>query len=209
MSEMVTTDAGAGAFARVLAAPGVQEVVELRGRFGFMAFHGGALEAMTDVIAAAAALAADASLYAVIQPPGMRVHVPSAQVSPEHSSALGRFLDHVDTVVTLHGYGRHGFWDRLLLGGGARRLADHVAGHLRVALPAYDIVTELGAIPAPLRGLSPLNPVNRPPRGGVQIELPPRVRGTTPLWADWEGPGLNPHTSALVDALALAARTYA
>jgi hypothetical protein len=35
----------------------------------------------------------------------------------------------------------------------------------------------------------------------VQIELPPRVRGTTPLFWDWEGPGLTPHTQALVDGL--------
>ena len=38
--------------------------------------------------------------------------------------------------------------------------------------------------------------------GGTQLELPPRVRGTSPLFWDWEGPGLNPHTQALVEALA-------
>jgi hypothetical protein len=27
------------------------------------------------------------------------------------------------------------------------------------------------------------------------------VRGTTPLFWDWEGPGLTPHTQALVDGL--------
>ena len=42
-------------FADLLTAPGVEEVAELRGPLGFMAYHGGALEAMTDVIAAAAA----------------------------------------------------------------------------------------------------------------------------------------------------------
>ena len=26
--------------------------------------------------------------------------------------------------------------------------------------------------------------------GGVQLELPPRVRGLGPVWADWNGPGL-------------------
>ena len=57
-----------------------------------------------------------------------------------------------------------------------------------------------------MRGLSPANPVNLAPNGGVQLELPPRVRGTTPLWADWEGPGPNPHTAALIAALATAAR---
>ena len=36
----------------LLASPGVREESVLRSRFGFMAFHGGALEEMTDVIAA-------------------------------------------------------------------------------------------------------------------------------------------------------------
>ena len=43
------------AFATLLGTPGVEEVSELRGRVGFMAYHGGALEAMTDVIATRAA----------------------------------------------------------------------------------------------------------------------------------------------------------
>ena len=52
---------------------------------------------------------------------------------------------------------------------------------------------------------TPSNPVNLPPGGGVQLELPPRVRGTSPLWWDWEGPGLTPHTEPLVEGLAAAA----
>jgi phage replication-related protein YjqB (UPF0714/DUF867 family) len=194
-------------FADLLAQPGVVEVAELRSRFGFMAFHGGSLEAATDVIATAAAEASDASLYTVIQPDGMQHHLPSIQVSPAESPTLARFLEHVDMVVTVHGYGRAGFWHKLLLGGGNRPLAEHVGDCLRPALPAYDIVTDLDEIPVPLRGLNPANPVNRPRNGGVQIELPPRVRGATPLWADWEGEGLNPHTQALVDGLAAAALT--
>ena len=39
----------------LLAQPGVEEVCELRSRFGVMALHGGNLERGTDVIAAAAA----------------------------------------------------------------------------------------------------------------------------------------------------------
>ena len=44
-------------FADLLATPGVVEMCELRSRFGFMAYHGGSLEEMTDVIAMAAKLA--------------------------------------------------------------------------------------------------------------------------------------------------------
>lgn len=195
-------------FAALLATPGVQEVVELRARFGYMAFHGGGLEAVTDVIATGAAAASGASLYAVIQPDGMHEHLPSVQVDPAESDGLARFLDHVHEVVTIHGYGRAGFWHRLLVGGTNRALAEVIAAHLRPALPAYDIVTDLDEIPQPLRGLNPANPVNRVRNGGVQLELPPRVRGTTPLWADWEGPGLNPHTQALIEALGAVAREH-
>jgi len=67
---------------------------------------------------------------------------------------------------------------------------------------------DLDAIPKELRGIHARNPVNLPPEGGVQIELPPRVRGSSPLWWDWEG-GLTPHTEALIDGLTEAARTFA
>jgi phage replication-related protein YjqB (UPF0714/DUF867 family) len=195
-------------FAQLLAHPGVEEVFERRGTFGFMAFHGGSLEEMTDVIAASAAAASGASYYGVLQPAELQWHIPSHLVDPDASPSLRAFIDHVDVVVTVHGYGRQGFWTRLLLGGGNRQLAGHVAGHLRGRLPAYEIVDDLDAIPKELRGRHPANPVNLPPGGGVQLELPPRVRGTSPLWGDWEGPGLNPHTQALVDGLAEAARTW-
>src|ERR1700736_1347950 len=85
-------------FDELLRQPGVRETVELRSPFGFMAFHGG-LEEGTETIAAIAAERSGGSLYAVVQPPDLTWHVPSAQVSPEHSEALGRFLDPVHVVV--------------------------------------------------------------------------------------------------------------
>jgi len=188
-------------FAELLAQPGVEEVSVLRSRFGFMAYHGGSLEEATDVIASAAAEAAGASYYGVHQPTDLQWHIPSILIEPASSPALAAFLDHVDQVITVHGYGRDGYWATLLVGGGHRPLAEHLAGHLRHRLPAYDVVTDLGTIPLELRGLHPRNPVNLARGGGVQLELPPRVRGTSPLFWDWEGPGLNPHTQALVDAL--------
>jgi phage replication-related protein YjqB (UPF0714/DUF867 family) len=144
----------------------------------------------------------------VLQPPGFRWHIPSTEVRPEHSEALAGFLDHVDVVVTVHGYGREGMWTTLLVGGQNRTLAHHVASHLRPALPDYTIATDLDEIPAALRGLHPENPANRPRGGGVQLELPPRVRGRSPIWKDWEGPGLVPHTVSLIDGLAAAATTW-
>ncbi|MFP5486795.1 MAG: poly-gamma-glutamate hydrolase family protein [Acidimicrobiia bacterium] len=193
-------------FADVLAMPGVREESALRGRIGFMAYHGGGLEEMTDVIARQAADAAGASYYGVVHPPGWELHLPSTRVTPDESAALADFLGHVDAVITVHGFGRRSLLTSLLLGGRTRELARHVGGHLRTHLPAYDIVDDLDRIPTELRGVHERNPVNLPAGGGVQIELPPRVRGSSPLWWDWEH-GLVPHTRALVAGLAEAARS--
>ena len=193
-------------FAEVLADPAVVEESVIRGRVGFMAYHGGGLEEMTDVIARAAAERSDASYYGVVHPPGWKVHVPSIHIDPTVSDRLTRFLDRVDVVITVHGYGRRALLTSLLLGGQNREAASHVATHLRARLPAYDVRDDLESIPAELRGIHPRNPVNLPPAAGVQIELPPRVRGSSPLWWDWEH-GLVPHTRSLISALATAAST--
>ncbi len=198
-------------FDELLRQPGVTEQLELRSRFGFLAFHGGSLEEGTDVVASAAAEAADASLWAVRQPDDLRWHVPSRAVSPEHSAALVAFLDHVEVAVAVHGFGREGYWTSLLVGGGNRALATHVAGHLRPALPGYDVVDDLDRVPIELRGVHPDNPVNLPVGGGTQLELPPRVRGEGPTWdghRDRRAGRLVPPMVALIDALAAAARSW-
>ena len=97
-------------FAELLAHDGVEEVCELRGRFGFMAYHGGSLEVATDVIARRAAAESGASYYGVHQPADLQWHVPSTKVRPQESPALARFLEHVDVVITVHGYGRQNYF---------------------------------------------------------------------------------------------------
>jgi len=199
-----------GRFAELLAHDGVEEDLELRSSFGFMAFHGGNLEEGTDVIAAAAAEQAGASLYAVRQPSSLRWHLPSIEVGPQDSAALAAFLAHVEVAVAVHGYGREGLWTSVLLGGQHRALADHLADHLRAALPGYDVVSDLAAIPIDLRGVHRRNPVNLPTAGGVQLELPPRTRSrTVPLWAELPPDEPIPHQVALIGALVAAARTWA
>jgi phage replication-related protein YjqB (UPF0714/DUF867 family) len=185
-------------FADLLAHPGVTERVELRSRFGFMAIHGGSLERGTAEIATRAADAAGASLYTVVQPEDFRWHLPSHLVGPEESPALAGFLDHVDHVVSIHGYGREGYWTRLLLGGRDRDLAARIGPILAAGLDGFEIIDDLDTIPAALRGLHPENPVNRSRGGGVQLELPPRVRGLGPH-------GRADAVDALVAALATAA----
>lgn len=195
-------------FDELLAQPGVEEEVVLRSTVGFLAFHGGSLEEQTDVVAAAAAEAAGASCYVVRQPADLRWHVPSQLVDPAHSLALASFLDHVEVALALHGYGRDGLWTSVLLGGRNRDLAAHVHAHLVPRLSDYEVVADLDRIPVELRGLHLDNPVNRPPGAGVQIELPPRIRGMGPHW-EGRDRTMVPPMAALIEGLAEAAVTFA
>ncbi|MDT5150231.1 MAG: hypothetical protein QOI01_1964 [Mycobacterium sp.] len=190
----------------LLVSPGVIEVSTLRSRFGFLAIHGGGLEKMTDVIAERAAQAADASVYVVRHPESYPHHLPSASYRAGESARLDAFLDHVDVVVSLHGYGRIGRTMQLLAGGGNRALAAHLAHH--VSVPGYQVVTDLEVIPRELRGLHQDNPVNRVRGGGAQLELTPRVRGISPRSGVAGDDGLPPATSALIRGLASAAQSW-
>ncbi|ART72090.1 replication protein [Mycobacterium dioxanotrophicus] len=188
----------------LLEVPGVDERSELRSRFGFLAIHGGGLEQMTDVIAERAAAASSASVYVVRHPDGYPHHLPSAHYLATESACLTAFLEHVEAVVSLHGYGRIGRSTQLLAGGSDRVLARHVAGH--IVIPGYQVITDLAAIPRELRGLHPDNPVNRV--RGVQLELPPRVRGLSPRSPLPADDGISPVTAALIDGLSAAARIW-
>jgi phage replication-related protein YjqB (UPF0714/DUF867 family) len=137
-----------------------------------------------------------------------QLSIDNIEVSPDASIRLQSFIEHVHTVITIHGFGRQGYYSSLLLGGQHRTFAQHVGSHLRTHLPAYKVITDIDEIPKELRGLHPRNPVNLPPGAGVQIELPPRVRGTTPLFWDWEGPSLPPHTESLISGLVSAVNAW-
>lgn len=176
----------------------------LGSRVGVMAYHGGDLEVGTDQIADLVAERTGASLYAVRQPEGMRHHLPSKRFRPGQSERLATFVDHVEVVVTLHGYGRRSMFRTVLLGGRNRALAAVVARSLRRTLPGYEVIDDLDHMPPELRGVHAHNPVNLPPDRGVQIELPPRVRGNGPFWNAWDGGFPTPHTECLVDGLVAA-----
>jgi phage replication-related protein YjqB (UPF0714/DUF867 family) len=190
----------------LLADPNIVESSTLASRFGFLAIHGGGLEQMTDVIAERAARACGASLYTVRHPDRYPHHLASRLYRPAESGQLTDFLDHVDTVVSLHGYGRIGRSTQLLAGGANRDLAAQLARH--VSVPGHQLLTDLDAMPRELRGLHPENPVNLPRHGGVQLELPPRVRGISPRSGLPDADGITPSTSALIDGLASAARAW-
>jgi phage replication-related protein YjqB (UPF0714/DUF867 family) len=191
-------------YAGLLATPGVEERSVLRSRFGFLALHGG-LEQATAELATEAAERAGASLYAVVQPADLRWHIPSMHFEPAQSPALAAFLDHVDAVVSLHGYGglrtSDDRWTTVLVGGANRQLARDLAARLRGALSHYTWLDDLERIPTAYAGVHPANPVNRPRGGGVQLELPPRVRGYGRYWAGFDGDGWPPHSAILLDEL--------
>jgi len=93
------------------------------------------------------------------------------------------------------------------VGGAGRRAAGMVGDSLRNHLVDYTVLDELHEIPRRYRGVHPDNPVNLVRGEGVQVELPPRVRGGGPVWADhpFDREPWTPHTTALLDALVHAA----
>jgi len=184
--------------AELLASPGVEERSALAGPVAFLAFHGG-MEGGTETVAELAAAASGASLYTLVQPPTLRWHLPSHVIGRGASPALAQVLDHVELAIAVHGYGRRERPVDILVGGANRELATAVAGALRPRLPGSVVVDDLDGIPAEMRGLHPTNPVNLVRGGGVQLELPPGVRGAT--WR-WEDRGPCTPDPALVEALA-------
>ncbi len=162
-------------FAELLSQPGVAEHVRLASPVGFLALHGG-LEPGTAELAETAATASGGSLYVLLQPDHLRWHVPAHEMTPDVAPSLSAFLEHVDVVVSLHGYGGRDRGAAVLVGGADRARAAAVGVRLRVALPDYEVIDDLERIPAELRGVHPCNPVNLSRGGGVQLELPHRVR---------------------------------
>jgi phage replication-related protein YjqB (UPF0714/DUF867 family) len=182
----------------LLALPEVSEEYVLRSAVGFMALHGGSQDRGTDQIARCAAEQAGASFYAIVQPAGQRVHLTSRRHNPDHSERLRSFLTHVDIAISVHGFGRDGFtlWvdpDRglvidpygpalkgqqtgplrgIILGGLNAHLLEAARHLLHDRFAGYRVADERVRL-----GFHPDNPVNLPSGKGVQIELPPGLRG--------------------------------
>jgi phage replication-related protein YjqB (UPF0714/DUF867 family) len=184
--------------AELLTMPGVREECILRSPIGFMALHGGSQDRGTDQIAWRAAEDAGASCYAIVQPPDLRVHLTSRLHDPDHSARLRTFLAHVDVAISLHGFGREGFalWcdpdiglvvepygpklrgkqtgplRGIIVGGLNAPLLDAARTLFHARFPGYHVADERVRL-----GFHPDNPVNLPSAQGVQVELPPGLRG--------------------------------
>jgi phage replication-related protein YjqB (UPF0714/DUF867 family) len=184
--------------AELLTMPGVREECILRSKVGFMALHGGSQDRGTDQIARRAAEQAGASYYAIVHPSGLRVHLTSRLHDPEHSAHLRVFLEHVEVAISVHGFGRDGFalWvdpaggliiepygpavrgrqtgplRGIIVGGMNAHLLDEARELFHRHFPGYHVADERVRL-----GFHPDNPVNLPSAHGVQVELPPGLRG--------------------------------
>jgi phage replication-related protein YjqB (UPF0714/DUF867 family) len=184
--------------AELLTLPGVKEECVLRSAVGFMALHGGSQDRGTHEIASRAAELAGASYYAIIQPSGLRVHLTSRRHVPDHSQHLRAFLNHVHIAISVHGFGRDGFGLRvdpvgglviepygpalrdgqtgplrgIIVGGRNAELLDVARRLFHDRFAGYRVADERVRL-----GFHPENPVNLPSAHGVQIELPPGLRG--------------------------------
>ena len=184
--------------AELLRMPGIREECILRSPVGFMALHGGSQDRGTEQIASRAATQAGASYYAIVQPSGLRVHLTSRLHDPDHSAHLRAFLEHVEVAISLHGFGRDGFalWfdpDRgviiepygpavrgkqtgplrgIIVGGLNAQLLGEARELFHRHFAGYHVADERVRL-----GFHPDNPVNLPSAHGVQVELPPGLRG--------------------------------
>jgi phage replication-related protein YjqB (UPF0714/DUF867 family) len=184
--------------AELLALPGVREECLLRSSVGFLALHGGSQDRGTEQIAKRAAEQAGASYYAIVQPSALRVHLTSRLHDPDDSAQLRAFLEHVDVAISVHGFGRDSFalWfdpDRglviepygpavrgrqtgplrgIIVGGLNTQLLDAARELFHRRFAGYHVADERVRL-----GFHPDNPVNLPSAHGVQVELPPGLRG--------------------------------
>lgn len=165
-------------FSEFLATEGVREEIIMDAGVGVMALHGG-LEYGTSRLAKSIAQESAASLYAVVQGSDLAWHLPSTQYDPTVSFNLSRFLSHVQTVFSFHGYHRPELPDVVLLGGNNRPLARTL--HRALSDQGIPAVSDLGRIPKALRGQHSRNPVNGPAGAGVQLELPRSMRQPVPM----------------------------
>jgi phage replication-related protein YjqB (UPF0714/DUF867 family) len=199
----------------LLAIPGMREECILRSTVGFMSLHGGSQDRGTEQIARRAAELAGASFYGILHPSGLRVHLTSRLHNPDHSAHLRAFLRRVDIAISVHGFGRDGFslwidpgrgliiepYGPALRGRQAGPLRGIIVGGLNVPLldaarrlfqgrfAGYHVADERVRL-----GFHPDNPVNLPSAHGVQVELPPGLRGIGDF-----GETLVPRTDDIVD----------
>jgi phage replication-related protein YjqB (UPF0714/DUF867 family) len=128
----------------------------------------------------------------------LRVHLTSRRHNPDHSALLRTFLQHVDIAISVHGFGRDSFalWidpERglviepygpatrgnqsgplrgVIVGGRNAELLSVARRLLNDRFAGYHVADERVRL-----GFHPDNPANLPSERGIQVELPPGLRG--------------------------------
>jgi len=173
------------------------EDLHLTGSLGVVALHGGRIEPGTEEIARFVARQSGASLYVYSgrRPVGnLALHQPSHGSDFKARPLVLRFLNHVQTIISIHGHGRR---KRCVYVGGLNQpMAEGFVELAEAVLPQYEWVSDPDGIPEGIRGRNPNNIVNLVPKKGMQLELPRALRQTKPaLGGD--------HFEPVGDALAL------
>ena len=195
---LATCKSGTMDLAELLSWPGVQEICELGSAVGLMALHGGSQDRGTHEIASRTAQQTGASYYTIIQPSRLRFHLTSRHHNPDDSDQLQAFLQHVEIAISVHGFGRDRFaltadpvggvvvepygpalrgrqsgpLRGIIVGGGNAELLDVARRLFHDRFTGYHVADERVRL-----GFHPDNPVNLPSLHGVQVELPPGLRG--------------------------------
>lgn len=154
----------------------VVEYSALQGKVGVMAIHGGNIERGTEQIAQYVATHSNSSLY-VISPRtekrDWKFHLSSNKINPKESEKLSEFLEHVTTVITIHGHVIKR--DVICVGGLNAFLRKKVVESLREDFDVIDSMEDTG-IYRNLSARNPKNVVNLARERGTQIEIPLSLR---------------------------------
>ena len=160
----------------------IEEYLRLAGPLGVMAIHGGGIEPGTEEIARYVANRSGASLYVYAgrrSTGNILLHQTSHTINIEERPLAVRFLNHVDTAISIHGHGREK--NRVYAGGLHQNMVQRFVELARPALSAYEWISDPEVTPPELRGQSKFNIVNLPPSRGMQLELPRKLREIKPV----------------------------
>jgi phage replication-related protein YjqB (UPF0714/DUF867 family) len=157
------------------------EFLHLGGPLGLLAMHGGGIEPGTEEIARFVANHSGASLYIYAgrrATGNLSLHRPSHGMELENRPLVLRFLNHVNTAISIHGHGRN--QKCAYVGGLHQAMVQFFVETARPVLPEYEWISDPEIIPQGIRGRNPNNIVNLPPAQGMQLELPRELRQTEP-----------------------------
>jgi len=160
----------------------IQEYLQLAGPIGIIAIHGGGIEPGTEEIARFVADRSGASLYVYAgrrSKGNILLHQASHCVNIEERPLVVRFLNHVNTAISIHGHGREK--NRIYVGGLHQSMVHRFVELARPVLSAYEWISDPEITPPEIRGQSPGNIVNLPASRGMQLELPRKLREIKPF----------------------------